>query len=200
PRPSPAALEPLTPVTDLPRLRAFPLAPRERRARLSRQRTGSHPSLENRSNQGDEEDDQENKEQNARYASGSGGDADKAEHAGNQCNHTEDEGPIKHFGLLALRRDDGLVEAPNAPLMTFVAAPQDPGGFASLEMRIRAKEFSACESLLNHNCSAMRRRKLLPPIAADKGEGDAARLKGIGNASDPLPGQTCLPGRGAAQL
>src|SRR4029079_7426818 len=200
PRPSPAALEPLTPVTDLPRLRAFPLAPRERRARLSRQRTGSHPSLENRSNQGDEEDDQENKEQNARYASGSGGDADKAEHAGNQCNHTEDEGPIKHFGLLALRRDDGLVEAPNARLMTFVAAPQDPGGFASLEMSDRGEEVSAGERLLNQNCSAMRRRKLLPPIAADKGEGDAARLKRIGDASDRLAGEMGIQERAVDHL
>src|SRR5262249_14521627 len=52
-------------------------------------------SLENRGNQGDEKNDQENKEQNARYAGGSGGHAAKAEHTGNQCNHGEDEGPIK---------------------------------------------------------------------------------------------------------
>src|SRR4029078_7942619 len=74
----------------------------------------------------------------------------------------------------------------------FVAAPQDPGGFASLEMSDRGEEVSGGEKTLYNNCYAMRRRKLLPPIAADKGEGDAARLKRIGDASDRLAGEICI--------
>src|SRR6185436_1705331 len=82
----------------------------------------------------------------------------------------------------------------------FVAAPQDPGGFASLEMSDRGEEVSAGERLLNQNCSAMRRWKLLPPIAADKGEGDAARLKRIGDASDRLAGEMCIQERAVDHL
>ena len=60
-------------------------------------------------------------------------------------------------------------------------------------MSDRGEEVSAGERLLNQNCSAMRRRKLLPPIAADKGEGDAARLKRIGDASDRLTNRKYVP-------
>src|SRR5262249_9448764 len=60
PRPSPAALEPLTPVTDLPRLRAFPFGGQSAFRTVSAKR--GRQGLKNGGGQRDQEKNNENKE------------------------------------------------------------------------------------------------------------------------------------------
>src|SRR6516165_8768766 len=98
PRPSPAALEPLTPVTDLPRLRAFPFGGQSALRAVSAKR--GRPGLKNGGDQRDQENNYENKEENAGYSRRSRGNSSKSKHPGDQCNHSKNERPIKHFGPL----------------------------------------------------------------------------------------------------
>jgi hypothetical protein len=51
------------------------------------------------------------------------------------------------------------------------------------------EEVSAGERLFHQERAAMGRRELLAPIAADEGEGNAARFERIGNAGDRLAGK-----------
>jgi hypothetical protein len=51
------------------------------------------------------------------------------------------------------------------------------------------EEVPASEGLFHQERTAMGRRELLAPIAADEGEGDATRLERIGNAGDRLAGK-----------
>src|SRR5262245_47167141 len=59
----------------------------------------------------------------------------------------------------------------------------------ALKARHRGKQVPAGERLLHQRRIAVRRRKMLAAIAADKGEGYAARDQGIGNAARRLAGE-----------
>jgi hypothetical protein len=56
-------------------------------------------------------------------------------------------------------------------------------------MSDRCEEVFAGERLLHQKRATMRRRQLLAPVAADKGERDAARFQGVGDAGDRLSGK-----------
>src|SRR5262245_34979617 len=62
-------------------------------------------------------------------------------------------------------------------------------GGSSLKARHRGKQIPACERLLHKRRIAVRRRKMLAAIAADKGKGYAARDQGIGDAARRLAGE-----------
>jgi hypothetical protein len=81
------------------------------------------PGLKNGGDQRDQENNYENKEENAGYSRCSRGNSSKSKHPGDQCNHSKNERPIKHFGLLCFSSpsDDGLASA-NARLPSLVAA------------------------------------------------------------------------------
>ena len=121
PRPSPAALEPLTPVTDLPRLRAFPFGGQSAFRAVSAKR--GRPGLKNGGDQRDQENNYENKEENAGYSRCSRGNSSKSKHPGDQCNHSKNERPIKHFGLLCFSSpSDYALASANVRLPSLVAA------------------------------------------------------------------------------
>jgi hypothetical protein len=60
---------------------------------------------------------------------------------------------------------------------------------SSLKARHRGKQIPAGERLLHKRRIAVRRRKMLAAIAADKGKGYAARDQGIGYAARRLAGE-----------
>src|SRR3990170_1741350 len=92
-----------TPVTVLPRLRAFSLPRGRSNARSLAPHalgigTRSSPALlllEERSDERDEKDDKENEKQNSRHTGSGGSHAAKSEHARDQCDDSKDERPGK---------------------------------------------------------------------------------------------------------
>src|SRR3989337_4368515 len=118
-----------TPVTVLPRLRAFSLLRAMSNARSLAPhalgigtRSSPLPLLEERSDESDEKDDKENEKQNPRHTGSGGGHTAKSEHSRGQYQESEDKRPSPQHPNSSKLRMNRAVNRPSLALQTLVPA------------------------------------------------------------------------------